>query len=233
VLEPDRAPDASARRRERLTSVGLVLVGLAFLAAMAWVIHKFASGNTQKKPGPQQIAILKQPPPPPPKPPEKPPEPPKIKEEVKIDEPRPDEPKPAEPKADDAKPASDKPLGLDADGAAGSDGFGLAANRGGRDITIGNGTGGGGTGRYFTGLLQRNFFEALSRNSKSAQQEFSVVVSILLGEDGRVQKAEIVSSSGNADIDALIQSTLKDMPALREVPPASLRQVQLRLNRRA
>jgi protein TonB len=227
----DRVLDASARRRQRLTTAATVLAGLLFLAGMAWVIHKFATGNTHKKPGPQQIALIKQPPPPPPKPPEKPPEPPKMKDEVKVDQPRPDEPKAPTPKADDAKPASDKPLGVDADGAAGSDNFGLAANRGGRDM-LSTGTGGG-TGRYYTGLLQRNFFEALARNRKAPLQEFSVVVSVLLGDDGRVQKAEIVSSSGNADIDTLIQATLTDMPALRELPPASMRQVQLRLNRRA
>ncbi len=228
---PERAPDAPAQRRQRLKTAATVLAGLLFLAAMAWVIHRYATGNTQKKPGPQQIALIKQPPPPPPKPPEKPPEPPKIKEEVKVDQPRPDEPKAPAPKADDAKPSSDKPLGLDADGAAGADNFGLAANRGGRDMLT-TGTGGG-SGRYYTGLLQRNFFEALARNRKAPQQEFNVVVSILLGDDGRVQKAEIVSSSGNSEIDALIQNTLADMPALRELPPPSMRLVQLRLNRRA
>jgi hypothetical protein len=49
------------------------------------------------------VALIKQPPPPPPpKPPEKLPEPPKVKEEVKIDQPK-DEPKPDEPKAADDK----------------------------------------------------------------------------------------------------------------------------------
>jgi outer membrane biosynthesis protein TonB len=222
--------DLPSRRIQHLKTAASVLMGLLFLAGMAWVIHKFATGKTEKKPGLQQIALIKQPPPPPPKPPEKPPEPPKIKEEVKVDQPKPDDPKPAEPKNDDPKPASDKPLGVDADGKAGSDGFGLVGNKGGRDLTS---TGGGGSGRYYTGLLQRNFFEALARNRKAPLQEFSVVVSILLGEDGRVQRADIVTSSGNAEIDSLIQATLAEMPALREVPPTNMRQVQLRLNRRA
>ena len=207
------------------------MLALAFLAGTAWLIVSNLGGQkAPKKPGVQQVAILKQPPPPPPKPPEKPPEPPKIKEEVKIDQPKPD---PVPDKPADPAPA-DKPLALDADGAAGADGFGLAANRGGRDITtIGNATGGGGTGRYFTGLLQRNFFEALARNRKAPQDEFSVVVKVWIGEDGRIQRTSIVNGSGNAELDQLITATLADMAPLREVPPGNLRQVQLRLNRRA
>jgi len=214
--------------------VGGVLAAL-FLGGLAWFIFNAVnSGKGTRKPSVQQVAILRQPPPPPPKPPEKLPEPPKIKEEVKIDAPRP-EPTPDKP----ADPApADKPLGLDADGSAGADGFGLAANKGGRDITTigGNSSGsggGGGTGRYFTGLLQRNFFEALARNRKAPLDEFSVVVRVWIGDDGRVQRARMESGTGNAELDRLIEATLAEMSPLREVPPINLRQVQLRLNRRA
>jgi len=207
------------------------LIAALFLGGVAWLIVQSVQGKSAaRKPSVQQVAILRQPPPPPPKPPEKLPEPPKIKEEVKLDTPKP-EPVPDKP----ADPApADKPLGVDADGAAGSDGFGLAANKGGRDITtIGNAVGGGGTGRYFTGLLQRNFFDALARNRKAPQDEFSVVVKVWIGDDGRIQRTAILNGSGNAELDQLIEATLSDMAPLREVPPGNLRQVQLRLNRRA
>ena len=206
------------------------VVAVLFLGGVTWLIWTNLDGKTApKKPGVQKIEILKQPPPPPPKPPEKQPEPPKIKEEVKIDQPKPD---PVPDKPADPAPA-DKPLGVDADAGAGSDGFGLAANRGGRDITTIGSTGGGGNSRYFTGLMQRNFFEALARNRRAPVDEFSVVVKVWLGDDGRVQRTLIVTSSGNPQIDQLIESTLAEMAPLREVPPASMRQVQLRLNRRA
>jgi hypothetical protein len=225
IVEPDEAP----RRTWIGKAIGVVLA-LSFMGGAVYAVVKLASGGGTKKPGLQQIALIKQPPPPPPKPPEKQPEPPKVKEEVKIDQPKP-EPKPDQPKPADDKPASDKPLGVDSDGAAGSDGFGLAANRGGRDLlTTGSG---GGNGRYFTGLLQRNFFESLARNRKAPLGEFSVVVSILLGDDGRVQQVKFVTGSGDPAVDALIESTLTEMPALRELPPATHRKVQLRLNRRA
>jgi protein TonB len=222
-------PHAPARSARTLR-LGAALLGLALLAALVFGMHKVLGGEAPRKPRLQQVAILRQPPPPPPRPAEKLPEPPRIKDEIKLDEPKPksDEPRPA-----DDKPAADRPLGVDADASAGSDGFGLAANRGGRDITtIGAGTGGG-SGRYYTGLLQRNFFEALARNHKAPQSEFSVVVRVWLAEDGQVQRTQIVNGTGSQQLDDLIVTTLAEMAPLREVPPGNLRQVQLRLNRRS
>ena len=211
-------------------SRGLVAFAmLSLVAAAGWWLWKFiGTGSGAKKPGVQQVAILRQPPPPPPRPPEKPPEPQKLKEEVKLDVPK-DTPRPAEPKAADDKPTSDKPLGVDAEGGAGSDGFGLAGNRGGRDLL----TTGGGSGVYFSGLLQRSFFDALSRNRRILREEFRVVVRVWLGDDGRVQKADIVSGSGNAQVDEMIQVTLMEMSPLKEVPPSSMRPMQIRLSNRS
>jgi len=221
----DTPPKASLLKRAAL---GLGLLGL--MLGMGLLISSYLGPTGKTKPGPQQIALIKQPPPPPPKPPERMPEPPKIKEEVKIDQPKP-EPQPDEPKQADEKPASDKPLGVDAAGAAGSDGFGLVGSKGGRDLLA---TGGGGSsGAYYSGLLQRQFFDAMSRNRKVLKEEFRVVVKIWLGDDGRVQRSEIVSGSGSPGVDQLIQTTLAEMSPLREVPPASMRPMQLRLSNRS
>jgi len=220
--------DEAASGRAWLKTAALAIGGLALLVAVALLLIKFLSGPTAKQSGIHQIALIKQPPPPPPKPPEKPPEPPKVKEEVKIDQPK-DEPKPDEPKAADDKPASDKPLGVDAEGGAGSDGFGLAGNKGGRDFL----TTGGGGGAYYSGLLQRQFFEALSRNRKVVKEEFKVVVRVWLGDDGKVQKADIITGSGNPKVDDLIQLTLLDMTPLKDIPPSSMRPMQLRLSNRS
>lgn len=215
-------------------SIGLGLGVVLALLALAMLVRGFLAKPEARRPGVQQIALIKQPPPPPPKPPEKPPEPPKVKEEVKLPEPKAEPPKPDAPKPADDKPAPDKPLGLDADGSAGSDGFGLAANRGGRDLVLGGGGGGGGTrGNYYSGLLQRAFFEALAHSAKVQKQEFRVVVRIWLGEDGRVQRSEFVTGSGQPEVDELIRTTLAEMSPLRDVPPAELRQLQLRLANRS
>jgi protein TonB len=222
--------DDEAGGRSWLRTALIWLVGASLLAAAAILLMKFIGSPQDNKPRVQQVALIKQPPPPPPKPPpEKPPEPPKVKEEVKIDQPK-DEPKPDEPKAADEKPASDKPLGVDAEGSAGSDGFGLAANRGGRDFLT---TGGGGGGAYYSGLFQRHFFEALSRNRKLLKEEFRVVVKVWVGDDGRVQKTDFVTGSGNTQIDEQIQATLLDMSPLKDVPPIALRPMQMRLSNRS
>src|SRR5512134_2417325 len=106
---------------------GIVLgaVGLGIVAGAARAI-------LSDKPAPakmvvQEVKILRAPPPPPP---EEPPPPPP--EEVDVPEP---EPQP-EPTPSDEPPPGE--LGLDAEGAAGSDGFGLAARPGGRDL-VGSG----------------------------------------------------------------------------------------------
>lgn len=215
--------------------LALAVALLGVVVAGVFMVMKFLSSPTSSPPRVQNIALIKQPPPPPPKPPEKPPEPPKVKEEVKLEEPK-DVPKPAEPKPADDKPPADKPLGVDADATGSGDAFGLAANKGGRDITLAGSGGGGGTGgggAYYSGLLQRAFFEALSRNRKVLREEFRVVVKIWLGDDGRVQKADIVNGSGNAEVDEQIQVTLLDMAPLRDVPPSSMRPMQLRLSNRS
>lgn len=227
----DAFESGPSRTSHAVRGVLALLVLASTGAAVVAGARYYLKGADAPPPRAQQVAVLRQTPPPPPKPPEKPPEPPKVKEEVKLDTPTP-EPKPADPKPAEAPPAADRPLGVDADAGAGSDGFGLAANRGGRDL-VGSGTGGGGGGAYYSGLLQRYFHEALTRNRKLLGEEFRVVVRIWIGDDGRVQRAEIVNGSGKVELDGLIQSTLAEMSPLRDVPPPPYRQMQLRLSNRA
>ena len=212
-----------------IKKLALGLLALGLMVAVVYMMVRYLAAPAAKPHGVQQVALIKQPPPPPPpKPPEKPPEPPKVKEEVKLDQPK-EPPKPNEPKAPDEKPAADKPLAVDADGAAGSDGFGLEGNRNGRDL-LNTGNGGG---AYYSGLLQRQFFEALSRNRKVLKDDFRVVVKVWIGDDGRVQKAEVVNGSGNVQVDDLIRVTLLEMNPLKDVPPSSMRPIQLRLSNRS
>lgn len=223
--------DALASRASRpwLRPLLVGFVALMVMAGGALALRAFLAHPAEKGSGIHSIALINQPPPPPPKPPEKPPEPPKVKEEVKVDTPK-DPPKADDPKPAD-KPADDKPLGLDADATGGTDAFGMGANKGGRDI-IGSGPGGG-SGAYYSGLLQRAFFDALSRNRKVLHDEFRVVVKIWIADDGRVTRAEIVNGSGNAEVDDQIQVALMDMQPLRDVPPSAMRPIQLRLSNRS
>ena len=221
--------DARPARRAWLRPLLVGAVALFALVGATLALRAFLSHPVDKGPGIHSIALINQPPPPPPKPPEKPPEPPKVKEEVKVDEPK------APPKIDDPKPAdkpsSDKPLGLDADASAGADGFGLGANKGGQDI-VGSGAGGG-SGAYYSGLLQRAFFDALSRDRKLLHDEFRVVVKIWVSDDGRVTRADIVNGSGDGETDRQIQVALMSMQPLREVPPSAMRPIEMRLSNRS
>jgi hypothetical protein len=116
--------------RNLLIAFGVVLV----IGLIVSVVMNFLgkSGKARKAPV-QQIAILRPPPPPPPpKQEEKPPE--LKKEEVKIPPP----PQEQAPKDRDAK-APGKDLGVDAEGGAGGDGFGLVGKKGGRDLIGGDG----------------------------------------------------------------------------------------------
>jgi outer membrane biosynthesis protein TonB len=227
--DPDYPEDAGPTGLARLRRAAMVVGVIVLLVAAVWWLHGFLATPGPRSTGVHQVSLVQQPPPPPPKPPEKLPEPPKPKEEVKLDEPKPLESKPDQPKPADDKPASDKPLAVDSDGAAGSDGFGLAARRGGSDLLS---TGSSGSS-YYSGLLQRQFFEALSRNRKILRDPFSVVVSVWLGDDGHVQRAEVLTGSGDAEVDQTIQTTLMSMAPLRELPPSSMRQIRLRLSNRA
>src|SRR5574343_1735725 len=105
--------------------LALTLGGYVVKVIMDFIDQKPAKAEKKIQP----ITLLKPPPPPPPPPKvEKPPEP-EIKEKIKEPDPEP-EPEP-ESKPDEAPP---RDLGLDADGAAGADGFGLAARKGGNGL---------------------------------------------------------------------------------------------------
>jgi protein TonB len=109
-----------SNRRLRPLFIGAAVV--AAIALVVGVVRLLDQPKSARKPTAQQIQLVRpSTPPPPPKPPERPPEPPKVKEEVKVDTPRPQEaPKPSE-----APPPA--PLGVDATGGQGQPMFALGA----------------------------------------------------------------------------------------------------------
>lgn len=208
--------------------VGALVVIAGVIALMVWQMS--GETKTTKKQNVQQIALIKPPPPPPPpKPPEQ--KPPEVKkEEVKIEEQKVEQPKDEPP---EQQPEA-RPLGIDADASAGSDGFGLAANRGGRDITtIGGDKGGGNRFGYHAGLVQRHVQDTLQKDKRLRGLEYRAVVNVWFREDGRVQRAEVVGSSGKTDTDQSIVAALNEGPPLRESLPSDLPQpVKLRVTSR-
>ncbi len=178
----------------------------------------------------QQITMIQPPPPPPPPPEIKPPEP--EPEPEKIPEPEPEkEPEPApEP---DEQPAGEE-LGVDAEGAAGADGFGLLGKKGGRGLLGGSG---GSTILWYGGQVKRGLEEDLQRllaDSPARQAAYSVQLQVWVNPDGSVNRAELAVPSGNAEVDKALRAALPNVRfSLPKTPPDNMPQpLQVRVTSR-
>jgi protein TonB len=213
-----------------LKRAGIVLGLLVAVALVVAVIRNLMTdGGPRKKTVVQQISLLKPPPPPPPKPEQKPPEPQIKKEEVKLPEPdKPPDPQPAQ-----AEPPPGPDLGVDSKGDGTGDSFGLVGKPGGKDITTIGGGGGGNRFTWYAGLVQGEIQKILARNAKLRGAEFKATVKIWMSGDGKVQRSELSSSTGNAETDELIRVALAEIPPLREMPPSDMPQpIRLRVTSR-
>lgn len=174
----------------------------------------------------QQVTIIQPPPPPPPPPPEqKPPEP--EPEPEKIEEPEPEpEPTPEEPA--DEPPVGD--LGVDADGSAGSDGFGLAARKGGKGLF---GGGGGSNSAWYAGVVKNQLLDLISEKDELRSSKFSVTVKLWFDLDGNVQRFELVKGSQNPKVDAVLEGQLVKLKKFKNPPPVGVDSpVKLRISSR-
>jgi len=209
-----------------------VLLGVGFLllvtVAMIWLVRSFiSSADKPDRPRVQQISLVK---PPPPKPEVKPPEPEKLeeikqdREEVQLDQP------PTPDQAQDDGPPPGEQLGLDADGSAGSDGFGLAARKGGRDITtLGSGGGGGDRMAWYSKRLSRQLEDELKRAKALQGKEYQVVAQLWFDVAGGVTRVRLDQGSGNADVDNALLREVKSL-TLRDPLPEDIPQpVRLRV----
>ncbi len=193
--------------------VGLVLVVMLVVYVFRDAFQKPVSTKKQV----QQITVLQPPPPPPPPPPEQKPPEPEIKEE-KIEQP--EEPEPEPEQAEEPPPGDN--LGVDGEGGAGSDSFGLVGKKGGHGL-IG---GGGNAIVYYGQQIQRQLADALQRslNDKVKSQKFSAIASVWIAADGRVTRAELAGSSGQADVDDALKSALAGMRLTLKAPPENMPQ---------
>lgn len=207
-------------------AVGVVLTLLITVAV--YRLQDLFEKPAQTKKMVQQITVIQPPPPPPPE--QKPPEP-EVKEE-KIEEPEP-EPEP-EPEQQAEEPPPGEELGVDAEGTAGSDGFGLVGKKGGRGLL---GGGGGSATIWYGQQVQRlldNELQGLLADTPARRTAYSVVVEVWVGADGHISRTELSSASGKAEVDQAIRSAL---PRLRsgvgKTPPENMPQpIRIRLTSR-
>jgi len=222
---------SSSARTGTLKWIAGAAAALALLGLAWWVWTLLNQPVAKTKPSKQQIQLVRpnQPPPPPPKPPEKLPEPPKIKEEIKVEQPRPVD----QPKAADTPPPAER-LGVDSAGSGAGDGFGLAANPGGRDLmnsapSIGGGGGGaGGTAiakaqyGFYRDLVTRHVNEELNRVSDLKTSDGQLAILVWVDRNGRIERVDLRDASDRQT--ELIRERLMASKPLREPPPAPMPQ---------
>jgi len=191
---------------------GVVLVVL-LVSALIWVIRGFMGNKDQKPPRTvQTVTLIRPPPPPPDQPPPPPPPPEKVEQQLPQNEPDPT------PDNTPAPPAAQ--LGLDAEGGAGDDGFGLAARKGGSDLV---GTGGAAFA-WYTGKLKDQVTDRLSSDPRLHAKKFTVGVRVWIESDGRIKEVKLISSTGDRQIDSEISTALTSLSRLSEAPPLEMPQ---------
>jgi hypothetical protein len=152
--------------------------------------------------------------PPPPPPPKEEPPPPKMVEEQKIEPPvdKPDAPK-------DAPPPG--PLALDAKGGPGSDAFGLGGKIGGSDFLN---DGGGTRFGHFAVLMQDQISQSLRRDDKLNIDKFRATIKVWLSRAGKIERVQMLHTSGDDNTDSRIVQVIDGMPTLPEAPPEDMPQ---------
>ncbi len=176
-----------------------------------------------------QISTVTLVPPPPPVVKEKPPEieqPKKQTKEQVVDIAQ-DNSRPVDTSKADDKPVS-KQLGLDAEGTAGGDSFGLIGNKGGSGL-IGGGEGGGGGGspfgrygRLIEDDLNRRIKKRLEANGGIPKGNLKLMVQLDVDKQGRIIRFRIISSSGDTRLDGAVKDTLKHDGVITQAPPEGM-----------
>lgn len=197
--------------------IALCLLVLVVGGGAVWLVRHFlASAPPAQKKVAQEIHIIRPPPeelPPPPPPP--PPE-----EKVDVPEPQ-DEP---EPTPSDEPPPSEQ-LGLDADGSAGADGFGLAARKGGRDLLAS----GGSAYTWYGGLLKNEILDQLQQDQRTRAGAYTVGIRLWVRQDGSIERVTLTQSSGDKERDRAIEAAAGRI-RVAQGPPSDMPQpVTLRI----
>jgi len=130
--------------------------------------------------------------------------------------------------ADEAPPGD---LGLDAEGTAGSDAFGLAARKGGTGLL-----GGGGRGSPFAwygNIIKNGILDILAEREELRKISYSAIVKLWVNPDGSVNRFELARGSNDADIDELLSSLISKYRKVGEIPPPGMEQpVKLKITSR-
>ena len=203
-----QAPHRNSYRKRLPLIVGGGLLVIVALAVVLMIKSFLSDSDEPKKHRVQQISLVKpdEPPPPPPKPPEE--KPPEVKEEIPQE-------KPPEPVNTDQPPPG-----------IGSAGYGNG------DTSFGGGGGwmGGSRFGFYLGGVQKGIHEEMTR-IKKLSKEYKAEVALWIDKNGHLTRFEIRKSSGDKEIDDLINKAL--LGAKFEEPPSDMPQpIKLRMSSR-
>jgi len=204
---------SSSSRGSRLPLIAFSILLLVILGVGIWLLIGLLQSEAKPSKQVVEIQVIRPPPPPPPEIEEEPPPPEFEEEEVEIPEP---EPLPDLPDLPDAPPPES--LGLDAEGVAGTDAFGLAANRGGRGLI-----GGSGQHRWYAQKTKDQVSEFLARHDKLRSESYKVRVLVWVDELGNA-RFRLATSSGNPELDDRLVETLAKFDRFQKPPPPGLPQ---------
>lgn len=204
-----------------------VAIALALVLAVGLVYSLkqwLGDDATRSKKLVQQISLIAPPPPPP-----KVEEPPPPEDQEKVELPKP-EPVPEDlPDQPDEMPPGDQ-LGLDAEGGAGGDAFGLAGNKGGHALL---GGGGGSAEIWYKRMLAQELQSLVNDREELRKRRFSALNLKVWIDAGRIQRVELLTSSGDKEWDHHLKSALLN-ERLQTLPPAGIEQpVRLQISSRS
>jgi protein TonB len=208
--DADDPDDTFFGRHQAKLGIAVVLVVGGLTAYL--VSHR--SESAPRKAPERMVMVQPLPPPPPPPPPPPKVEPPK--EEKMIEQAPPEDP--------DPKPADEPPpmiaTGIKGDGPGGIAGLGSGRDRLGNGNTLGGARGGKWDG--FARQVQNKVSEGLRRSPKTrAARVSSLTVRIWPDSTGRINRAKLAASTGDAALDAAIEDVLTGLQ-LPEPPPAGM-----------
>ena len=215
-------------------AVGLIGGSFAVAIGVWFYLHPPSGKPEPVRKAPETVVHIQlPPPPPPPPPPQVQPPPPKLEkrvEQMPVDKP---DPKPV---AEKPKPAEKPPEGLGTSikgsgpgmAGLGSSGNGMIGGTG-----TGKGGGGGSMGRWYVGQVVSKVTESMRSNRKTRSANLVVNARVWLDASGKITRAELVDSSGNAAMDDVLKREILMGTQLSDAPPRGMRMpIPLRLTAR-
>lgn len=199
------------------------IIGFAIIFALFLIYHGYqflsAKDSNPKKAVVQEITLITPPPPPPP-----PPEPEPEVEPEKIEE-IPEEIPETPPEQAMEEPAGED-LGLDSDGAAGTDGFGLIGRKGGTGLGLGK------AGHYEV-MIKEKLHDLVSADEELSYLAYIATIKVWIKPSGEVARFTIDLDDDSPAIRKRLESILKNV-RFSSGPPAEIAEkaIRLRINSR-